>query len=175
MRIILFIGLFILSLTTIQAQETEKKSKKELKAEKKAQQIVETKALVESNSFIFAATNVNPMKGRSINLTTEYDVKIVSDSIFSYLPYYGRAYTASYGGTDSPMTFDSPADSYTMEETNKGYRVKVSAKNGNDRVEFTFHISETGSTTLNVSSINRQSISYYGNLEKIEKKEEKKK
>lgn len=175
MKIILFIGLFILSVTAAQAQESKKKSKKELKAEKKAQQIVETKALVESKSFIFAATNVNPMKGRSINLTSEYDVKIANDSIFSYLPYYGRAYTANYGGTESPMTFDSPADAYTMEETNKGYRVKVSAKNGNDRIDFTFHIFETGSTTLNVSSINRQAISYYGNLEKIKTKEEKKK
>ncbi len=37
-----------------------------------------------------------------------------------------------------------------------------------------FHISETGTTTLNVLSMNRQSISYYGNLEKIKEKEEKK-
>jgi len=49
----------------------------------------------------------------------------------------------------------------------------VVVKNGNDRLEFNFHISETGSTSLNVSSLNRQSISYNGNLEKIKTKKEK--
>lgn len=171
MRIIVFTGLFILSLTAVHAQETEKKSKKELKAEKKAQQIAEVKAIVDGKTFVFNARNANPMRGRTINLTSEYDVKVTKDSIFSYLPYYGVAYNASYGGTDSPMIFNEPFETYNMEKTKNGYMVKVSSKNGNDRLEYTFHISETGTTTLNVSSMNRQSISYYGSVEKIKEKE----
>jgi len=174
MRRILFFGLLILTVVIVNAQETEKKSKKELKAEKKAQEIEEIKAIVESKTFVFKATNANPMKGRTINLTSEYDVKITGDSIFSYLPYYGVAYSASYGGTDSPMIFNKVFETCDMEKTKNGYRVKVSTKNGSDRLEFNFNISETGTTTLMVSSINRQSISYYGNLEKIKEKEEKK-
>ena len=84
MRIIVFTGLFILSLTAVHAQETEKKSKKELKAEKKAQQIAEVKAIVDGKTFVFNARNANPMRGRTINLTSEYDVKVTKDSIFSY-------------------------------------------------------------------------------------------
>lgn len=171
MRIKIFLGLFILSIIAVQVQGQEKKSKKELRAEKKAQQIEETKAMVNSGTFVFKATNANPMKGATINLTTEYDVKVTKDSIYSYLPYYGVAYTASYGGTDSPMVFDSPIGSYSMEETKKGYRIKVKAKNGNDSLEFSFSIMETGSTTLNVISVNRQTISYFGNLEKVKKEE----
>ena len=170
MKTIVLIGFFMLSLFSVNAQETAKKSKKELKAEKKAQQIEETKTLVESQTFVFRATNANPMKGRTVNLTSEYDVKVNKDSIFSYLPYYGVAYSASYGGTDSPMIFDKPLENYKMEKTKNGYLVKVSAKNGNDRLEFNFHISETGFTSLNVSSLNRQSISYNGNLEKMKEK-----
>lgn len=174
MRRILFFGLLILAVVIANAQEAEKKSKKELKAEKKAQQIEEIKAIAESKTFVFKATNANPMRGRTINLTTAYDVKITNDSIFSYLPYYGVAYSVSYGGTDSPMIFSNLFKTCDMEKTKNGYRVKVSTKNGNDSLEFNFNISETGSTTLNVSSMNRQSISYYGNLEKIKEKEEKK-
>jgi hypothetical protein len=171
MRTIAILGLFILSIMAVQSQGQEKKSKKQLRAEKKAQQIEDTKTIVESGTFVFKATNVNPMRGSTINLTTEYDVKVTKDSIYSYLPYYGVAYTASYGGTDSPMIFDSPAEKYSMEETKKGYRITVSAKNGNDSLEFNFNITETGSTTLNVISVNRQSISYFGTLEKVEQKE----
>jgi hypothetical protein len=170
MKKVLIIAFFIISIVTLNAQEAEKKSKKELKAEKEAKQIEETKALVESKTFVFDARNANPMKGRSITLTSEYDVKITKDSIYSYLPYYGVAYSASYGGTDSPMIFDKPFETCDMEKTKKGYEVKVTVKNGNDKLDFSFYISETGSTNLSVSSTNRQSISYYGDIVKDKQK-----
>jgi hypothetical protein len=42
-------------------------------------------------------------------------------------------------------------------------------ENKNDRLEYTFHIGETGSATLKVNSTNRQQISYYGDLVEIER------
>jgi len=170
MKKLLFISLLIISIVTAYSQETEKKSKKELKAEKEAKQIEETKALVESKMFVFDARTANPMKGSTRTLTSEYDVRITKDSIFSYLPYFGVAYTASYGGTDSPMIFDKPFDTCTLEKTKKGYTIEVDVKNGNDKLDFSFYISENGSTTLNVSSTNRQSISYYGDVVKTDQK-----
>lgn len=156
---------------SVQAQDSEKKSKKELKAEKKAQQMAEVKSIVESKNFEFDASTANPMKGRTVNLTTDYGLTIKSDSVYSYLPYYGTAYNASsFGSTDSPMIFNQPMENYTSEETKSGYMVKFKAKNKSDVVDFTLHISESGSTSLSVSSMNRQSITYYGNLAKIEEK-----
>ncbi len=172
MRLLFFIGFLTFTFAFANVQGQDKKSKKEIREEKKAQQIENTKSIVESGTFVFKATNANPMGGSTVNLTTEYDVKITQDSIYSYLPYYGRAYNASYGGTDSPMVFNSKFESISSEETKKGYRVKVVTKNGNDRLEFNFHISETGSISLNVTSINRQSISYFGNLEIAEQEKE---
>jgi hypothetical protein len=166
MKTLIMMALLATCAVFVNAQETEKKSKKELKAEKEAKQIEETKALVESKTFVFDARNVNPMGGRSRSLTTQYDVKVTSDSIYSYLPYFGVAYSASYGGTDSPMIFEEPFETCEMEKTKKGYLVKVSVKNGNDRLDFSFHISEAGSTTLHVSSLNRQAISYNGEIVK---------
>lgn len=169
MKNLLIIAL-LFTIFSVNAQETEKKSKKEIKAEKKAKQMEEVKAIVESKNFVFDARNANPMKGRTVNLTSDYDVKVTNDSIFSYLPYYGVAYSASYGGTDSPMIFDVPFETCTQEKVKNGYMVKVEAKNKNDRLTFTFHISETGTTTLSVSSINRQSITYNGEIIKEKKK-----
>ncbi len=170
MKNFLMIAFLTFCLFSVSAQETEKKSKKELKAEKEAKQIEETKALVESKMFVFDARTVNPMKGSTRTLTSEYDVRITKDSIYSYLPYFGVAYTASYGSTDSPMIFEKPFDTCTLEKTKKGYTIEVDVKNGNDRVDFSFHISETGTTTLSVSSTNRQTISYYGEIVKEKKK-----
>lgn len=166
MKNILMLGLIILLTVNVNAQEPQKKSKKLIRAEKEAKKIEETKALVESKTFVFDARNVNPMGGRSMTLTTQYDVKVTSDSIYSYLPYFGVAYSASYGGTDSPMIFEEPFETCEMEKTKKGYLVKVSVKKGNDRLDFSFHISEAGSTNLHVSSINRQAISYNGEIVK---------
>ena len=170
MKDLLMIAFLMFCIFSVSAQETEKKSKKELKAEKEAKQIEETKALVESKMFVFDARTVNPMKGSTRTLTSEYDVRITKDSIYSYLPYFGVAYSASYGGTDSPMIFDKPFDTCTLEKTKKGYTIEVDVKNGNDRVDFSFHISESGATTLSVSSTNRQAISYYGEIVKEKKK-----
>lgn len=170
MKNLIIVLILTMTFFTVHAQETAKKSKKELKAEKEAKRIEEVKAMIDGNSFVFEARTANPMKGRSMTLTTQYDVKVTQDSIYSYLPYYGVAYSASYGGTDSPMVFDSPAEKFSSESSKKGYIVKVAAKNGNDRIDFTFHISENGSTTLNVSSTNRQSISYFGEIVKEKEK-----
>ena len=171
MKRTVFLIMMALTLLIFNVQGQEKKSKKQIKAEKKAQQIEETKSLIESGSFVFKATNANPMGSGTINLTTDYDVKVTKDSIYSYLPYFGRAYTSSYGSTDSPMSFNNQFESISSEETKKGYLVKIVVRNQNDRLEYSFHISETGSVTLNVISANRQSISYFGNLEKAKPKE----
>lgn len=172
MKNILIAAILIFSIFTINAQEAEKKSRKEIKAEKKAQEIEDVKAIIESKTFVFDVTTVNPMRGRTVNPTTAYDVRITKDSIYSYLPYFGVAYSTSYGGTDSPMIFSEPFESCDFEKTKKGYEVSTVVKNSNDRLEYNFHITETGSTSLVVTSSNRQSISYNGYLEII--KDEKK-
>lgn len=170
MKNLIIIAIMFLSVFAVTAQETQKKSKKELKAEKKARQMQEVKELVESRNFIFEARNANPMSGKTINLTSDYDVKITNDSVFSYLPYYGVSHSAVYGGTESPMIFSQPFEKISVEDAKKGYLVKVAVKNGSDRLDFSFHISITGSTSLSVSSINRQAISYSGEVVKTEER-----
>jgi hypothetical protein len=46
----------------------------------------------------------------------------------------------------------------------------VDVKNGNDKLDFSFYISENGSATLSVSSTNRQSINYNGDIVKTDEK-----
>ncbi len=164
MKNLILTALLVISVFSVHSQETEKRSKKELKAEKKAQQMEVIKAIAESQNFVFSARNATPMSGRSLNLTSEYIVKVTNDSIFSYLPYQGMSHSAVFGGTESPMIFSQPIETYKIEETKNGYMVKLSVNNRTDNLNFSFHISQTRLTNLSVSSINRQPMSYSGEV-----------
>lgn len=165
--------LLIFTCISAGAQETGKKTKREIKAEKLALQRAETKALVESKAFVFDVQTVNPMRGRTVHVTTDYDVRIQNDSIFSYLPFYGRAYSINYGATTSPMIFEQAIENFVATENKNGYSIQVHVRNQNDLLDFSFQVTETGSTTLTVNSVNRQSISYFGQLENVSDKKEK--
>ena len=155
------------------AQKSGTKTKRELKAEKLALQKAETKMLVENKTFVFDVQTVNPMRGRTVHVTSDYDVRIQNDSIYSYLPFYGRAYSINYGGTQSPLIFEQAIEGFVSTKTKNGYSIDVHARNQNDMLDFSFHVTESGSTTLTVNSVNRQSISYFGQLEKVSDKKEK--
>ena len=87
MLLILFIagtGIF-----TLQAQNWEER--KELK-----EQTVKEK--IESENYRIDINTAYPRRGRMIPLTSIYSVTIRNDSVFSQLPYFGRAYSIPYGG-----------------------------------------------------------------------------
>ena len=52
---------------------------------------------IKTKEFVFKAQTVLPMTGMSRQLTSEYDVRFLGDSVVAYLPYFGRAYSAGYG------------------------------------------------------------------------------
>ena len=165
MKILLLSVIMVLAVTIGNAQNTEKKSKKELKAEKKAQQIAQVKAIIKSKNFIFKAKSVNPANSTTKTLTTDFGIEIRNDSIFSYMPYYGNSYSRDYSNPNSsPMGFIQPIQKYDMEKTKSGYDVNVKVQNVHDIIDLTFHISEMGSATVAAASINRQSISYTGEI-----------
>lgn len=172
MKNLIIIGMLLFAFVSVQGQETKKMSRKERKAAREAKLVEDTKTALESNSFVFSATQMIPTGGRSRTLTSEYEARIENDTITCYLPFFGRAHTATYGGTESPMDFTQPIEEYSFERVKKGYEIKFSVNNKSDRVNFFFQIANNGSTSLSVTSTNRSPISYYGNIENVSKEEE---
>lgn len=163
--------LMILSVTLIFAQE--KKSKKQIKAEQKAQKIQLIKSGIDNKTFVFKAYSVVPKNEKTKALITDFGIEIRNDSIYSYMPYYGNTYSRDYASfKDSPMGFMQPMESYKRVKTKKGYDVDIRVKNVNDIIDLAFHISKTGDATVVASSINRQSISYMGEIFVPQPKEE---
>lgn len=163
MKIVIISVLLALSASFVYAQNSGNKSKKQLKAVKKAYQIEQIRTIVRSKNFVFKALTVVPKNERVKTLTSDFGIEVKNDSVYSYMPYFGNTYSRDYSSfKDSPMGFMQPIDSYKMERTRSGYVVRIKVKNQHDIIDLTFHISKTGNASVSASSINRQSISYSG-------------
>lgn len=117
---------------------------------------------VTSKQFVFKARTVLPMRGASRSLTTEYEVRLLGDSVISHLPYFGRVYNATYGGSGG-VDFASTKFEYKAKVRKKGgWDVTVETKDVKDRQQLNFFISESGYATLQVIDNNREPISFNG-------------
>ena len=114
-----------MSMPTLSAQT--KKEKKELK-----KQAVEK--LVTSGKYKINVNRALPARGRSVTLTSPYSVEIRNDSVISYLPYYGRAYSIPYGGGEG-LNFKAPLTDYKLEwDKKETAKIKFSARSEEDRL-----------------------------------------
>ena len=134
------------------------------KKEKKEQKKEAVKKLIGSENYKIDVNTAMPMRGRSIPLTSSYSLEIRNDSVISYLPYYGRAYSIPYGGGDG-LNFKAVLKEYSMEMDKKGNAViKFIARNPEDRYEYRVKVFPNGSVSIDVNMQNRQSISFQGEL-----------
>lgn len=166
-RIILFTLFITLILPDLFAQEPV--SRKERRTQRQEKRMEEVKKMIQNKSFIFIPSHAMPLGGGSIQLSYTFEAEVKGDSIFSYLPFYGVAYHVEYGARNSAFDFSLPIESYEMEEDEKGYRINLDVKNKMDYITYSLYVSEMGYATLNVTSTNRQAISFYGSIEKPEK------
>ena len=135
------------------------------KQEKKEQKKEAVKKLIASENYKIDVRTAMPMRGRSIPLTSPYSLEIRNDSVISYLPYFGRAYSIPYGGGDG-LNFRAPLKEYDMKMDKKGNAViEFVARNTVDRYEFRAKVYMNGEASINVNMQNRQSISFQGELE----------
>jgi hypothetical protein len=125
---------------------------------------------IQSKQFVFKAQTVLPMTGAARQLTSDYDVRFNGNSITAYLPYFGRAYSAGYG-EGGGIDFTSTKFDYSVKQRKKGgWDITISPKDAKDVREMNFTVSEKGYATLQVSSDNRQPISFMGYIVESSKK-----
>ena len=164
----LFAVVVMISITfTLSAQE--KKSKKEIRQE----QLAQTIELINKGDFKFEATRAFPQGGRSIDLTTNYGfITFKQANAEGDLPYFGRAYTATYGG-DGGIKFNGEMLNKKMEVNEKKQKILITFEvRDKDTYQVTMDIGYNGSSSVSITSNNRSHISYQGDIVKVDKKEE---
>jgi hypothetical protein len=156
MKRILSLLIFVTPFVTSAQSKTE---------DKKAAKLAAIKNMVESQNYIFKAQSASPMGGRVRQLTSDYDVKVTKENIVSYLPYFGRAYSAPIDPTKGGIQFTSKNFDYTLTPGKKdGWSALIKPKDYSDVQQMTLTISSTGYASLQVTSTNRQPISFNGTV-----------
>jgi Domain of unknown function (DUF4251) len=166
---LLLLSLLTIGMVVSYTETNAQNSKKERKAAEEAL----VKKSVEEKQYVFTARSANPTGGRSINLTSTYELKVYGDTVICDLPYFGRAFTAT-SATGGGINFTSTNVEYISTDAKKGgWDIKIKPKDAADIREVNLFISPSGYTSVTVTSNSRQSISYYGTVS--ERKYKKKK
>ena len=134
--------------------------------------VVVLQQMFDTKNFIFKAETVNPQSGRTRQLTQEYDLTISRDKIICFLPYYGRAFSAPVS-SEGGIKFTSIDFSYDVKKVKKGWEITIVPKEVTDVHQMYLTAFSNGRATLQVTSNNRQNISFNGYVVKgkdVEKK-----
>jgi hypothetical protein len=167
------IAVLFLSLV-VTASYAQEKSKKQLKEEHKIEKQKQIAALVDSKEFVFVGRTALPQGFRTMDLTTNPNyVQFQPDMIKSEMPFFGRAFSGVGYGGDGGLKFEGTPKEFTIEKGKKSYQIKAVVRGEKDTYRLLLSVFFEGSATLSISSNNRSTISYNGDIFKIEKKEVK--
>lgn len=135
--------------------------------EKETQSVKDTTLYYEQiadKNFCITVDRVAPMGKKAITLTNNYTLRISGDTIYSHLPYIGRAFNAPYGGGEA-LRFKEKTENYTYEKTRKNnIRCKFKVRTKDDYYTIQIEITKSGATRISVTSAYKQTITYYGTL-----------
>lgn len=105
---------------------------------------------------------MSPLKGPGKNLTSGWSLEVKNDSLFSYLPYMGRAYNVPFGGGKG-LNFDAPIKNYRDGLWQKNLRkIDFDATNEENTYHYTIDVYENGNATINVVARERDPITFSG-------------
>jgi hypothetical protein len=128
----------------------------------------ETFELIESGRFRFTASSAKSSLGNFNNLGVTYDLVFDSLKLKAYLPYFGRAYSVPYGGSDG-VKFDITAEKIETVWNEKKKLYTISAEVADNKDSYLIYLTTglSGYADLRITFRNRQPISYYGTIGEI--------
>jgi hypothetical protein len=131
------------------------------------------KNIIDSPNFVFIPQYVSHMTGPRRSLSSGFEVSVSKDSVISNLPFFGRGYVAPISPSDVDFDFTSTKFTNTTTSANRGWTVSIKPKDQTYLKELYFKIFDNASTSLNITSLDRSSISFEGYIK--ERKFDKKK
>jgi hypothetical protein len=127
---------------------------------------VNADSLLQTRRFVFIPQSVNPTGGRTRQVTPDFFLRVSPDTVQSYLPYFGRAYTAPINSGRGGMDFTLTGFEYIVTPGNKNrQQITIRPQSGADIRELVLQVNPNGYATLIALSNNRQQISYNGYIQ----------
>src|SRR5688572_10874501 len=113
-------------------------------AEKKEKEVV-TEEMIASKNFVFKAQAAQPLGGRTIQLTSDFDLRVSKDTLVSHLPYFGRAFVAPINPSEGGIRFTSTSFEYRVKERRKGgWEITLLPKDVRDVRQLFLNVSKGG-------------------------------
>ena len=148
---------FLFSCASTDPSGLSKAEKKQLQAEKVRQALLD-------RHYTINVTSAHPSKFAPVNLTSPYSLEVIGDSVVSYLPYFGRAYSIPYGGGKG-LNFTGKVIGYETVRTKKEYNIKMGVDNEEEQFVYYIDVFDNGRATILVTTTNRTDILFYGEME----------
>lgn len=115
--------------------------------------------------FTILVDRMYPLRGSSKRISYGYTVEVRNDSLFSYLPYFGRAYAIPYGGGKG-LNFSAPINSYQEYQKKDNLRyIEIGVTNEEDTYLYVIEVFGNGKAAIGVQPRQREHISYSGEME----------
>lgn len=159
MKRILFIitaAIILVACATTDRQQNDRK--KQEKAEMISRAVC-------NRDFKISVRTAYPKRGRSVPLTTDFELRVKGDSVMSYLPYFGRAYNIPYGGGKG-LNFNDVMNDFKITQPKRDKKhIEFNVKNDEDTYKFYIDVFDNGNASINVIPQQRESISFNGDVE----------
>ena len=160
--------LSIVMTTSFSQDKTTGEQKNESKLEKRG--LVEM--MINAREFVFVPRIALPTGMRPVNLQgNQYGIKFQPYFIDSYMPFFGRAYSAVGYGNDTGLSFKGKPEKFEIEKNRNTFQVDAVVKGGTDSYKLFLTVGLEGNASLSVSSDNRSTISFQGEISAPEKTE----
>jgi len=125
----------------------------------------QVKELIVSKHFVFSAESVLPSNGRLRILNSGEQMDLNGDTLITDLPFFGRAYTAPVNPAEGGFHFTSTDFEYIVKERKRGgWDVSIKPRDNSDVRQLSLNVSPGGAASLQVTSNNREFISFNGHV-----------
>lgn len=163
--------LVVLLLMGVSFGFAQEKTRKQLRKEQKIEKVRQTMNLIDSKEFVFVGDKAFSFGFRDIDLTTNPNfIEFKPDYIRSEMPFFGIGYSGIGYGGDKGLKFEGKPSKLTIAKGKKSYEIKATVKGEQDVFTIFMTVYLEGSAALMISSNNRSTISYNGEIFKIDKK-----
>lgn len=118
-----------------------------------------------SKDFIFEAFRAIPMGSPMVELSGQnYSVSFYEDGIKSVLPFYGTRSSGPSFNKSKGMRFEGIPDSFVISEKENGFQLEIKVNTREDQFLLSMDIRDSGNASLTITSRNRSTISYKGQI-----------
>lgn len=161
----LFLLLPFVALLMVACATSQTPSEKAVKQAYMAQKVNEA---LDARRYTIDVNYVYPQRMSSRHLSYGYSLRISGDSIYSYLPFFGRAYSIPYGGGEG-LHFSAPISKYVSKREKKDMtRVEITVETHEDSYFYQLEVYDNGQTTIDVHARERERIGFSGKMIDVE-------